>query len=122
MHVSEAHQRWSSFPAQSLDKFDRYPYTVWDFFPAVWNCPWDIQRVGRLGDGGKWVCGMSLYEQRSNKPTIMYSFGSSRESSFEAEMLARTNAEIYVFDAGADDVCLFSACHPVLTKAVCSSS
>ena len=35
---------------------------LWDYFPASWSCPHDVQRVGRLGDGGKWVCGMSVYE------------------------------------------------------------
>ncbi|ESZ90958.1 hypothetical protein SBOR_8651 [Sclerotinia borealis F-4128] len=51
------------FPAQQVSDFDKTPYTLWDFFPATWTCPHDIQRVGRLGDGGKWVCGMSLYEK-----------------------------------------------------------
>ena len=54
------------FPAQKMDDFGKYPYTLWDFFPATYTCPHDIQRVGRLGDGGKWVCGMALYEA---KPT-----------------------------------------------------
>jgi hypothetical protein len=50
--------------ALKLDDFGKYPYTIWDFFPATCTCPHDIQRVGRLGDGGKWVWGMSLYEAR----------------------------------------------------------
>lgn len=98
------------FPAQKLDDFGKYPYTIWDFFPATYTCPHDIQRVGRLGDGGKWVCGMSLFENKpapavsraetsDNPSTIIYSFGVNDESTFEAEMLARIpSAQIYAFD------------------------
>ncbi|KAG0650504.1 hypothetical protein D0Z07_3342 [Hyphodiscus hymeniophilus] len=98
------------FPAQKMDDFGKYPYTIWDFFPATYTCPHDIQRIGRLGDGGKWVCGMSLYEAKpppavpQQKPsphpdTIIYSFGVNDESTFEAEMLARIpSAQVYAFD------------------------
>ncbi|KAH8667532.1 methyltransferase domain-containing protein [Tricladium varicosporioides] len=96
------------FPAQEMSDFGKYPYTLWDFFPATYTCPHDIQRVGRLGDGGKWVCGMSLYEARppptishssTNPPTIIYSFGVNDESTFEAEMLSRIpSAQIYAYD------------------------
>ncbi|KAI9819118.1 MAG: hypothetical protein M1827_007274 [Pycnora praestabilis] len=95
------------FPAQELSDFNKSPYTIWDFFPAVWTCPWDIQRVGRLGDGGKWVCGMTKYEERSTTgkpPVIIYSFGVNGESTFEEEMLTRIpNAEIFAFDYSVDD-------------------
>lgn len=100
------------FPAQTLEDFGRYPYTLWDFYPAVYTCPHDFQRVGRLGDGGKWVCGMSLYERKpavtkSQEPdgkiaaesTIIYSFGINGESSFEAEMLKRVpSAQMFGYD------------------------
>jgi hypothetical protein len=98
------------FPAQTLEDFGKYPYTLWDFFPPTYTCPHDIQRVGRLGDGGKWVCGMSLFEARpaaavsqhstsANPNTIIYSFGVNDESTFEAEMLARIpSAQIWAFD------------------------
>lgn len=99
------------FPAQTLPAFGEYPYTVWDFFPAVWSCPWDIQRVGRLGDGGKWVCGMSKYEERTDAPTIIYSFGVNGESTFEEEILDRTNAQLFAFDYSVNDVSLLSLSH-----------
>merc|ERR1712098_732107 len=50
-----------------------------------------------MGDGGKWVCGMSRYEKNS-RPCILYSFGVQNESSFEQEMLQRTNCEIWGYD------------------------
>ena len=37
------------------------PFTVWDFFPAAFNCPHTILRLGRLGDGGKWLCGLERH-------------------------------------------------------------
>ncbi|KAF7913735.1 uncharacterized protein EAF01_000141 [Botrytis porri] len=106
------------FPAQKLSDFSKTPYTLWDFFPATWTCPHDIQRVGRLGDGGKWVCGMSLYEKyrpssasfstissssqltNPNEPGItIYSFGVNDESTFEAELLTRLpHAQIHAYD------------------------
>lgn len=93
------HPKIPFFPAQQLSDFGKYPYTLWDFFPATYTCPHDIQRVGRLGDGGKWVCGMSLYEARKAPETIIYSFGVNDESTFEAEMLARIpTAQIYAYD------------------------
>jgi hypothetical protein len=103
------------FPTDFLS----FPYTIWDFFPATWTCPHDFQRVGRLGDGGKWVCGMSIYESvpAPKFPTIevvesrekalipadagivIYSFGINAESSFEAEMLERVpSARIWGYD------------------------
>lgn len=104
--------------------FLRYPFTIWDFFPATWTCPHDIQRVGRLGDGGKWVCGMSIYESlpapqfptigstetrdtssaiAANDGLVIYSFGINGESSFEAEMLERVpSARIWGYDFSVD--------------------
>jgi hypothetical protein len=99
--------------------FLKYPYTIWDFFPATWTCPHDFQRVGRLGDGGKWVCGMSIYESLpapdfpstesvearevaappADDGLVIYSFGINGESSFEAEMLDRVpSARIWGYD------------------------
>ncbi|KAF9260980.1 hypothetical protein L218DRAFT_1078921 [Marasmius fiardii PR-910] len=77
---------------------DPWPaYTVWDFFPAAYNCPHDIQRLGALGDGGKWVCGIT---RLTDKPDcVVYSFGINYESSFEAEILANgKHCEIWGYD------------------------
>ena len=91
-------------------------YTVWDFFPPAYSCPWDIQRVGRFADGGKWVCGMSKYEEREDKPTIIYSFGVEQDSAFEEAMLERTNAEVFAYDFTVDDVRCSGCC-----EACCSN-
>lgn len=79
------------------DKAPWPPYTVWDFFPAAFNCPHEVERHGALGDGGKWVCGLSrVYE----KPDcVVYSFGINYESSFEAEILRNTrHCQIWGYD------------------------
>ncbi|GAB7365735.1 hypothetical protein MBLNU230_g7072t1 [Neophaeotheca triangularis] len=84
-----------------------YPYNFWDLTRPTFYCPFDIERVGKLGDGGKWTCGMSRYEALWPGPSsegtkenamIAYSFGVDKDSSFEAALLERTNVEIWGFD------------------------
>jgi hypothetical protein len=84
-----------------------YPYNVWDFVRPSFFCPHDLERIGALGDGGKVVCGMSRYERECPGPSskqnkaqelIVYSFGVSDDSSFEAALLQRTNAAIWGYD------------------------
>ncbi|KFX94177.1 hypothetical protein V490_04474 [Pseudogymnoascus sp. VKM F-3557] len=71
------------FPASSPNKYPASPYSIWDFVPASWSCPYEMERIGRMGDGGKWVCGMSLYEQLpATRPCVIYSFGVQTESSY----------------------------------------
>jgi hypothetical protein len=63
-----------------------------------------MERIGRMGDGGKWVCGMSKFVASSKvKPCIIYSFGVRDESSFENEMLSRTNCEVWAYDFSVVD-------------------
>ena len=56
------------------------PYTVWDFFPPAFNCPWEVERIGILGDGGKFVCGFSRVIEKPK--CVIYSIGINHESSF----------------------------------------
>lgn len=83
------------------------PFHVWDFARPSFFCPHDLERVGTLGDGGKVICGMSRYEKQSPGPSsannpskdlVVYSFGVSRDSTFEAAMLERTNSKIWGYD------------------------
>ncbi|KAI0338247.1 hypothetical protein BDW22DRAFT_1363121 [Trametopsis cervina] len=73
-------------------------YVLWDFYIAGFNCPHRIQRVGNLGDGGKWMCGIErLATQRT--PCNVYSFGVNEDSSFEAALLGRApNCQIWGYD------------------------
>jgi len=78
---------------------DPWPaYTVWDFFPPAFNCPYELERVGALGDGGKWTCGLSRIAEKPD--CIVYSFGTNYESSWENEVLARSrNCQIWAYDS-----------------------
>ncbi|KAF9875429.1 hypothetical protein CkaCkLH20_07249 [Colletotrichum karsti] len=88
------------------DESFRFWYTLWDLFPATYTCPWDLQRVGKLGDGGKWICGMSKYENPrppARPPLRVYSFGVGGDSSFEDDFLNRSSAaEVWGFDDTVD--------------------
>lgn len=89
----------NSYPSVDGQSYHDHPYTIWDFTPASWGCPHEMERVGRMGDGGKWVCGMSRYEKLSRtRKCVIYSFGVRDESSFENEMLSRTECEIWAYD------------------------
>lgn len=60
-----------------------------------------MERVGRLGDGGKWTCGMSRYASlpSAENKCIVYSFGVADDSSFENELLSRVKAaEVWAYD------------------------
>ncbi|TFK60244.1 hypothetical protein BDN72DRAFT_965783 [Pluteus cervinus] len=73
------------------------PYTLWDYLPAAFNCPHEVERHGALGDGGKWICGLTRLREKKN--CVIYSFGINYESSFEAAILANTkHCEIWGYD------------------------
>jgi len=56
-----------------------------------------MQRIGTLGDGGKWVCGMERIEKK--KDCVIYSVGVNGESSFEASLLERAHGcQVYGYD------------------------
>jgi hypothetical protein len=64
----------------------------------VYNCPLK-EKVGvvpRLGDNGKWLCGVRTLLQREG--CVVYSFGSNGETSFEQDLLAKTDCEVHIFD------------------------
>jgi len=84
------------------------------FFINNWeptfHCAFE-QRIGSVGDGGKWVCDLHNLQTNNSTPLI-YSFGSSGEFSFERAIKRELpNAEIHTFDSGYSpcpvDVCTF---------------
>ncbi|KAG0205940.1 hypothetical protein BGX28_002532 [Mortierella sp. GBA30] len=82
----------------------------WWYFQPAFNCPHELQRVGRFNDGGKWVCGLSLMSKARTKKCIIYSMGVFDDSSFEAELLRVTNCEVFAFDGSVDGIiggCIF---------------
>ena len=63
-----------------------------DFFPPIYNCPHELDRLGALGDGGKWMCGILRIQDKPD--CVIYSFGTSSPS--------------------------FSSSHPVFSSSCCS--
>ena len=45
------------------------------FFPPAFQCPHEVERVGSLGDGGKWTCGLSRLKHKTD--CLVYTFGES---------------------------------------------
>ncbi|KAH9961557.1 methyltransferase domain-containing protein [Russula dissimulans] len=93
-------QKYGPTPA----RIDPYPthnemYTIWDFFLPAFPCPGRVERIGVMGDGGKWVCGLERLAKQDK--CVIYSFanppmscklimiGINGESSFEADLLKR---------------------------------
>lgn len=48
-------------------------YFSGDFFIPAFQCPHRVERIGTLGDGGKWVCGMDRIAKQDK--CVIYSFG-----------------------------------------------
>ncbi|KAH9028782.1 methyltransferase domain-containing protein, partial [Lactarius pseudohatsudake] len=72
-----------------------------DFFIPFFRCPHHVERVGVLGDGSKWVCGM----ERIARPEkcVINSFGINGESRFEAALLERVpgcEVEVWGYNLG----------------------
>jgi len=85
----------------SKEKIQSYPttgsYTLWDFFIPSFQCPHHVERIGTLGDGGKWVCGVERIAKQQK--CVIYSFGINGESSFEAALLERApGCEVWGYD------------------------
>lgn len=91
-------EKWGPTPSK-VDPFPSHGefYTIWDFFLPSFNCPHRVERVGVMGDGGKWVCGLERIIHK--RKCVMYSFGINGESSFEADIMkAARSCELYGYD------------------------
>jgi len=64
-------------------------------FEPEFNCRHE-RRIGRLGDGGKWVCDPHRVQQK--KDCLVYSVGSNGELSFERGIIKQLGCEVHVFD------------------------
>ncbi|KZT04288.1 uncharacterized protein LAESUDRAFT_303245 [Laetiporus sulphureus 93-53] len=84
-------ERVEAFPLR--DDF----YTLWDFYIPAFQCPHRVDRVGTLGDGGKWLCGLARLAAQPS--CVVYSFGVNNESSFEAALLrAVPGCQVWGYD------------------------
>ncbi len=67
-----------------------------DPFRDIYRCPAVMEKLGKLSDGGKWVCGVDSFLQRPG--CVVYSFGSDGDTSFEEAILNRTACAVFTFD------------------------
>ncbi|KAF9550406.1 hypothetical protein EC957_000708 [Mortierella hygrophila] len=78
---------------------------LWWYFQPSFNCPHEVERVGRFNDGGKWMCGMTVLESMTKEDKcVIYSLGVFDDSSWEKEMIDRTNCQVYAFDASVNGI------------------
>ena len=75
-----------------------YGRRIWDWFTPDYNCPLLKERVGRIGDGGKWVCGLRSNVMHGRR-CLVYSLGSAGDTSFEDALLSDTDCEVHTFGA-----------------------
>lgn len=70
----------------------------WDLYEPLYNCHNRI-RLGRVGDGGKWVCNLDRLVSAGNS-CLVYSYGSNGEISFEEDLIEESGRKcaIHVFD------------------------
>ncbi|KAJ7176076.1 methyltransferase domain-containing protein [Mycena crocata] len=86
----------------TADEVESFPthgefYTLWDLFPPHYQCPHRLQRLGTLGDGGKYLCGLPRIATKEK--CAVYSFGINSDSSFEAAILNRApGCQVYGYD------------------------
>ncbi|KFZ17233.1 hypothetical protein V502_04665 [Pseudogymnoascus sp. VKM F-4520 (FW-2644)] len=82
------------FPADSPKKYPGSPYSIWDFVPASWSCPYEMERIGRMGDGGKWLWQVAPLGTARSVPAH------ANETCLrsEDETIERTHCEIWAYD------------------------
>ena len=85
--------------------------------PAIFRSNWEpnfhctyAERIGRMGEGGKWICDLARLKARHN--CLVYRAGSRGEFSFEFELKqAMPHCEIHTFDMDkylcSNNICSF---------------
>lgn len=82
-------QRLQYVSAHALDAGRQF-----DPFESEWNCELE-ERIGtKFGDGGKFVCGITSFDETC----LVYSVGSGLDDSFERDIRAKTSCEVHTFD------------------------
>lgn len=92
----------------NLRKLPSSPYFLKNWEPNF-HCS-HARRIGKMGDGGKWIC--DLFQLRSRPNCLVYSAGSHGDFSFEMDLKNYLpNCEIHTFDMNLyrcpKNVCVF---------------
>lgn len=84
---------------QQVLSYDSQGQVFWQVnWEPTYTCTTHV-RLGRRGDGGKWVCDPEVYLRRPG--CVVYSFGSNGDFSFEEAVHAvAPNCEIHTVDSG----------------------
>lgn len=113
--ICESDQLWNQrkilYRIQDDLNMKKFPNPL--FFVTSWQPNFHCahsRRIGRMGDGGKWVCDFFRLQTRTD--CLVYSAGSSGEFSFEIGMKQYApNCEIHTFDSGVytcpKNICTF---------------
>ncbi|KAK9840632.1 hypothetical protein WJX81_005767 [Elliptochloris bilobata] len=96
LHVSSCSAHGTMLAASSghLARF-------WDVWAPFYDCPFVRERIGKIGDGGKYLCGVSSLLQRPG--CLVFSIGSNGETSFEEAILDSTPCEVHTWDHTLDE-------------------
>ena len=85
------------------NSFHRPTHALWvDPFRDFYRCPATVEKVGKMSDGGKWLCGVDTYLQRPG--CVIYSLGSNGDTSFEEAVINRTTCSVWTFDPTLNEV------------------
>eukprot|EP00588_Corethron_pennatum_P007275 CAMPEP_0194283770 /NCGR_PEP_ID=MMETSP0169-20130528/26101_1 /TAXON_ID=218684 /ORGANISM="Corethron pennatum, Strain L29A3" /LENGTH=226 /DNA_ID=CAMNT_0039029439 /DNA_START=399 /DNA_END=1076 /DNA_ORIENTATION=- len=87
---------------KQFERHSRYPNYFWaNNWEPEFTCPHEI-RLGKLGDGGKWICDPHRIGERvaNDNECIVYSVGSNGNFEFEKEVkkVASQNCKVHTFD------------------------
>ncbi|EKU20156.1 alpha 1,2-mannosyltransferase [Nannochloropsis gaditana CCMP526] len=100
--LAKLHHNYSA-----IKPFDGWgPIYIWDWFNPDYVCS-SMERVGRVGDGGKWMCDLATLRARAveaHRPCIVYAFGINDDTSFEEELVNRTGCQVFAFDPTVKDL------------------
>jgi hypothetical protein len=69
-------------------------YVLWWMYENTYQCPVD-ERLGRNGDGGKWICNPDVF---AASPCVLYSFGVKDDFSFEVDSHKRMGCKEQLYD------------------------
>ena len=84
-----------------IDPWDfRKGMYLWDWFLPTAPCEFR-ERIGNVGNGGKFVCDVERYVTLPPRRCVVYSFGITEDNNFESELHERTSCDVFIFDRNA---------------------
>lgn len=97
-------------PFTELDEAkDKTGSDFWNSLQPSFDCPRNaLLRLGSKAGNGKWTCGAENLGRLSLRngafSCVVYSFGSRRDSSFEAELLSITSCQLFAYNQAKEEI------------------